>query len=53
MSMGAKLNIVVDKLTGDYQDQLGTHHRSITDMYPSSPAILEINVMAITNNVRQ
>ena len=42
MSMKVTLNVVADKLAGDYQDQLGVY-RSITHMYPSSPALLEIN----------
>ena len=45
------LNVVVDKLVGDYQDQLGAY-RPITHMYPFLPAVLEINRMAITINVR-
>ena len=49
--MEAILNAVTDKLAGDYQDQLGAY-RPITHMYPSSPAVLEINGMTITSNVR-
>ena len=49
--MEAILNAVADKLVGDYQDQLGAY-RPITHMYPSSPAVLEINGMTITSNVR-
>ena len=51
MSMEAKLNVVPDKLAGDYQDQLGAY-RPITHMYPSAPVVLEINGMTITSNVR-
>ena len=42
ISMEATLNVVADKLAGDYQDQLGVY-RSITHMYPTSPALLETN----------
>ena len=52
MSMKAQLNIVADKLAGDYQDQLGAYSRPITDMNPSAPAELEIIGMTITSNVR-
>ena len=51
MSMEATLNVVADKLAGDFQDQLGAY-RPITHMYTSSPAVLEINGMTITSNVK-
>ena len=51
MLIEATLNIEADRLTGDYQDQLGVYS-PITHMYPSSPAVLEINGMTITSNVR-
>ena len=35
--------VVVDKLAGQYQDKLGSSYRPITHMYPSTPAVLEIN----------
>ena len=42
--MEAKLNVVVvDELAGQYQDKLGSSYRPITHMYPSKPAVLEIN----------
>ena len=50
MLIEATLNVVADKLAGGYQDQLGAYS-SITHMYPSSPVVLEINGMTITNNV--
>ena len=49
--MEAKLNVVADKLAGQYQDQLGSY-RPITHVYPSAPAVLEINEMTITSNIR-
>ena len=51
MSIEAKLIVVVDKLPGDYQDQLGVYSL-IMNMYPLSPAVLEINGMTITSNIR-
>ena len=51
MSMKATLNVVADKLAGDYQYQLGAY-RPIIHMYPSSPTVLEINEMKITSNLR-
>ena len=51
MSIEATLNVAADKLVGGYQDQLGAY-RPITHMYPSSPAVLEINGMTITSNIR-
>ena len=41
MSMEAKLNVVADKLAGNYQDQLDSY-RPITHIYPSAPTVLEI-----------
>ena len=49
--MEAILNVVADKLAGDYQDQL-TIYRPITHIYPSPPVVLAINWMTITSNVR-
>ena len=49
--MEEKLNVVPDELAGDYQDQLGLY-RPTTHVYPSAPAVLEINGMPITSNVR-
>ena len=51
MSTEAKLNVEADRLSGLYQDELGTYS-PITHIYPSSPAVLEINGMTITSNVR-
>ena len=51
MSMKATLNVVEDKLAGNYQDKLGAY-RPITHMYPSSPAVFEINGMTKTSNMR-
>ena len=51
MSAEAILNVEADRLAGEYQDKLGTYS-PITHMYPSSPAVLEINGMTITSNVR-
>lgn len=45
------LNVEADKLAADYQDQLGLYS-PITHMYPSSSAVLAINCMTITSNVR-
>ena len=49
--MEATLNIEADKLAGEYQDEFGAYS-PITHMYPSSPAVLEIDGMTITSNVR-
>ena len=49
--METKLNVAADKLAGNYQEQLGSY-RPITHMYPSAPAVLEINGMIITSNIR-
>ena len=49
--MEVKLNVVANKLAGRYQDQLGSY-RPIIHMYPSAPAILEINGITITSNSR-
>ena len=51
MSAEAILNVEADRLAGEYQDELGAYS-PITHMYPSSPAVLEINGMTITSNVR-
>ena len=51
MSIEVTLNVSVDKLAGDYQDQLCAY-RPITHMYPLSPAVLEIDRMSITSNLR-
>ena len=51
LSMEAKLNIEADRLAGEYQDEFGAYS-PITHMYPTSPAVLEINGMTITSNVR-
>ena len=50
MSTKAKLNVEADRLAGLYQDELGKYS-SITQMYPSTPAVLEINGMTITSNI--
>ena len=50
MSTKAILNVEADRLTGKYQDKLGAYS-PITHMYPSSPAVLEINGMTITSNI--
>ena len=52
MSTEAILNVEADQLTGEYQDELGSYS-PITHMYPSSPAVLEINEMTITSNIQQ
>ena len=49
--MEAKLNVEADRLAGEYQDEFGAYS-PITHMYPSSPAVLEINGMTITSNIR-
>ena len=46
--MEATLNVVANKLGVDFQDQLGAYW-PITHMYPSLPAVLEINEMTITS----
>ena len=51
MSAEAILNVEADRLAGEYQDELGAYS-PITHMYPSSPAVLEINGMTITSNVQ-
>ena len=51
MSIEAILNVEADRLAGEYQDELGAYS-PITLMYPSSPAVLEINGMTITSNIR-
>ena len=47
----AILNVEADRLAGEYQDKL-VAYSPITHMYPSSPAVLKINGMTITSNVR-
>ena len=49
--MEKKLNVLADGLAGQYQDKSGSYC-PITHMYPSSPAVLEINNMTITSNIR-
>ena len=51
MSTEAKLNVEAGRLAGLYQDELGAYSL-ITHMYSSSSAVLEINSMTITINVR-
>ena len=51
MLIEAILNVEADRLAGKYQDKLGAYS-PITHMYPSSPAVPEINEMTITSNVR-
>ena len=50
MSIKAILNVEADRLTGYHQGQF-VAYSPITYMYPSSPAVLEINGMTITSNV--
>ena len=49
--MEAKLNIEADRLAGENQDKFGAYS-PITHMYPSSPAVLEIDGMTITSNIQ-
>ena len=51
MSAETILNVEADRLTGEYQDELGAYS-PITHMYLSSPAVLEINGMTITSNMQ-
>ena len=51
MSTKAILHVKADRLAGKYQDELGAYS-PIIHMYPSSPAVLEINGMTITSNIR-
>ena len=51
LTMEEKLNVEADKLAGLYQDDFGAY-KPITHMYPSSPAILDINGTTITSNIR-
>ena len=51
MLMEAKLNVEADRLAGEYQDKFGAYSQ-ITHMYPTSPAVLRINGMTITSNIR-
>ena len=48
--MEEKLNVQADKLAGLYQDELGAY-KPITRMYPSSPAVLDINGTTTTSNI--
>ena len=50
MSIEAKLNVEADRLAGQYQDNRGAYS-PITHMYPSSPAVLEINGMTIKSGI--
>ena len=45
------MNVEADRLAGQYQDDHGAYS-PITYMYPSSPAVLEINGMTVTSNIR-
>ena len=51
MSKEAKLNVKADRIAGLYQDELGAYS-PITHMYPLSSAVLEIDGMTITINIR-
>ena len=51
MSAEAILNVEVDRLAGEYQDELGAYSPS-THIYPSSPSVLEINGMTIISNIQ-
>ena len=51
MLIEAALDVVADKIVGDYQDQLGAYS-PITHVYPSPPVVLEINGMTIISNVK-
>ena len=44
-------NVEADRLAGEYQDEFGAYSPT-THMYSSSPAVLEIDGMTITSNVR-
>ena len=46
-----KLNEVTDKLAGWHQNKLGSY-QPISHMYPSTPAVLGINGLTITSNIR-
>ena len=48
--MEAILNVEADRLAGDYQEHFVTYSLTM-HMYPSSPSVLEINEMTITDNV--
>ena len=48
--MEAKLNVVADELTEQYQNELCSY-QPITHMYPSAPAVLKINWITITINI--
>ena len=49
--MEEKLNVVVEELARRYQNEL-VSYQPITHMYPSVSAVLEINGIAITSNIR-
>ena len=51
MTIEVKLNVVVNKLAGQYQNKLSSY-RPITHIYPSSPAVSETNGMTIKSNIR-
>ena len=51
LTIEEKLNVVADKLAGQYQNELGSYC-PIAHMYPSTPDVLEINNMTITSNIR-
>ena len=51
MSTEVILNVEEDRLAGKYQDKVGVYS-PITHIYPSSPAVLEINGIIITSNIR-
>ena len=48
MSTKIILNVEADRLAGKYPDKFGAYS-PITHMYPSSPVVLEMNGMTITN----
>ena len=50
MSTEAKLNIEADRLAGLYQNELRAYS-PITHMYPSSPAVSEIDGTTITSSI--
>ena len=51
MSIEVVLNVEADILAGQYQDELGAYS-PITNRYSLSPAVLQINWMTITSNIR-
>ena len=50
MSAEAILNVETDRLTAEYQDELGAYS-PITHMYPLLPTVIEINGMTIRSNL--